>query len=258
MTDLDQMDLFQKETQFTSLQEVILVNRCQPQVREKVKKIQDTSFQNIYDLLKNSVQFTPLEKMLADILDSVSTRYSRTWSILTTESGALVWKHRVSEHGIGDNESGGSQRIFPTPTSVETEHPQAELDHLGRRKASDGIGTSHSLNLADTVRIFPTPRSSGQEKPETLIKRKGLKKAMQHNLTAVVHFFPTPTANEDACGTPDGKMQKMLGNHPEVRNQGKGTLNPDWTEWLMGFPIGYTNLEELEEPQQSKKTEPKD
>ena len=223
MTDLDQMDLFQKETQFTSLQEVILVNRCQPQVREKVKKIQDTSFQNIYDLLKNSVQFTPLEKMLADILDSVSTRYSRTWSILTTESGALVWKHRVSEHGIGDNESGGSQRIFPTPTSVETEHPQAELDHLGRRKASDGIGTSHSLNLADTVRIFPTP-----------------------------------TANEDACGTPDGKMQKMLGNHPEVRNQGKGTLNPDWVEWLMGFPIGYTNLEELEEPQQSKKTEPKD
>ena len=223
MTDLDQMDLFQKETQFTSLQEVILVNRCQPQVREKVKKIQDTSFQNIYDLLKNSVQFTPLEKMLADILDSVSTRYSRTWSILTTESGALVWKHRVSEHGIGDNESGGSQRIFPTPTSVETEHPQAELDHLGRRKASDGIGTSHSLNLADTVRIFPTP-----------------------------------TANEDACGTPDGKMQKMLGNHPEVRNQGEGTLNPDWTEWLMGFPIGYTNLEELEEPQQSKKTEPKD
>jgi hypothetical protein len=53
-------------------------------------------------------------------------------------------------------------------------------------------------------------------------------------------------------------MQKMLGNHPEVRNQGEGTLNPDWTEWLMGFPIGYTNLEELEEPQQSKKTEPKD
>ncbi len=223
MTDLDQMDLFQKETQFTSLQEVILVNRCQPQVREKVKKIQDTSFQNIYDLLKNSVQFTPLEKMLADILDSVSTRYSRTWSILTTESGALVWKHRVSEHGTGDNEFGGSQRIFPTPTTIETEHPQAELDHLGRRKASNGIGGSHSLNLADTVRMFPTP-----------------------------------TANEDACGTPNGKMQKMLGNHPEVRNQGKGTLNPDWTEWLMGFPIGYTNLEILEEPQQSKKTEPKD
>ena len=35
-------------------------------------------------------------------------------------------------------------------------------------------------------------------------------------------------------------------------------LNPDWIEWLMGYPIGYTNLEELEEPQQSKKTEPKD
>jgi len=224
MTDLDQMDLFQKETQFTSLQEVILVNRCQPQVREKVKMIQDTSFQNICDLLKNSVQFTPLEKMLADILDSVSTRYSRTWSIVTTESGALVWKHRVSEHGTGDNEFGGSQRIFPTPTSVETEHPQAELDHLGRRKASDGTGTSHSLNLADTVRIFPTPTVNDS-------KNNGSKSQRERNTIALNTFF-NPTE--------------------------QGTLNPEWVEWLMGFPIGYTSLEELKEPQQSKKTESKD
>ena len=38
--------------------------------------------------------------------------------------------------------------------------------------------------------------------------------------------WPTPTANEDAAGRPTGKMQRMLGNHPDVRSPGGGTLNP--------------------------------
>ena len=59
-------------------------------------------------------------------------------------------------------------------------------------------------------------------------------------------LFPTPTANEDACGKPTGKMQKMLGNHPEVRGSGGGVLNPAWVEWLMGVPIGFSDLKPLE------------
>ena len=56
-------------------------------------------------------------------------------------------------------------------------------------------------------------------------------------------LWPTPTANEDAAGKPTGKMQRMLGNHPDVRNSGTGTLNPQWVEWLMGFPIGFTETD---------------
>jgi len=60
-------------------------------------------------------------------------------------------------------------------------------------------------------------------------------------------YWPTPTANEDAAGTPKGKMQAMLGNHPSLRGNtpeewARGTLNPVWVEWLMGFPIGHTDL----------------
>ena len=54
-------------------------------------------------------------------------------------------------------------------------------------------------------------------------------------------MWPTPCANEDAAGRPGSKMQKMLGNHPDIRGDlTGGTLNPDWTEWLMGWPIGLT------------------
>jgi hypothetical protein len=58
--------------------------------------------------------------------------------------------------------------------------------------------------------------------------------------------WPTPTANEDACGKPTGKMQKMLGNHPDVRQENGGTLNPTWVEWLMGWPLEWTDLKPLE------------
>ncbi len=62
-------------------------------------------------------------------------------------------------------------------------------------------------------------------------------------------IWPTPKANEDAAGTPNGKMQRMLGNHPGIRGTTPeewkaGSLNPAWVEWLMGYPSGWTDLED--------------
>ena len=50
----------------------------------------------------------------------------------------------------------------------------------------------------------------------------------------------TPSANEDAAGTPRGNMQKMLGNDPVVRTMdpqrwATGVLSPAWVEHLMGW-----------------------
>lgn len=62
-------------------------------------------------------------------------------------------------------------------------------------------------------------------------------------LNSYVAMLPTPSANEDAAGRPEGNMPKMLGNSPEVRNTGTGTLNPLWVEGLMGYPFGYTDIQ---------------
>lgn len=75
--------------------------------------------------------------------------------------------------------------------------------------------------------------------------------------------WPTPTANEDAAGTPNGKMQGMLGNHPYVRGETpeewkQGSLNPDWVEWLMGWPIGWTRLESIALDERGWDTDPAD
>jgi hypothetical protein len=82
--------------------------------------------------------------------------------------------------------------------------------------------------------FFHTPNTTGLDGGSN--SRKALKKRM----------WLTPTANEDAAGKPGSKMQKMLGNDPIVRQDPNGgTLNPTWVEFLMGWPLGFTDLKPL-------------
>jgi DNA (cytosine-5)-methyltransferase 1 len=106
-------------------------------------------------------------------------------------------------------------RLWPTPTTQEVEHPQAELTETGRRKSKNGQ-TSHSLGLADAVQMWPTMTANGMGSSG---HRELLEKHV--NLGDI---------------TQDEKRQMSAGNG--------GRLNPTWVEWLMGFPLGWTDLED--------------
>jgi hypothetical protein len=71
-------------------------------------------------------------------------------------------------------------------------------------------------------------------------------------LGMAVRLWLTPTASEDAAGSIHGRMQRMLTHQvkeaePEATANG-GQLNPTWVEWLMGFPLGWTDCEHLVMP----------
>jgi hypothetical protein len=100
---------------------------------------------------------------------------------------------------------------------------------------------------------WPTPRANKVICTNQQALNRIQKTGYHGNLEEAValRMWPTPQANEDAAGTPNGKMQKMLGNHPDIRGTTKeewagGTLNPPWVEWLMGWPVGWTDLKPLE------------
>lgn len=57
----------------------------------------------------------------------------------------------------------------------------------------------------------------------------------RRNLRGCV-LFATPCRG-DATGTHGG------GNHRSLRTDVSGQLNPEWVEWLMGFPSGWSALE---------------
>jgi hypothetical protein len=107
--------------------------------------------------------------------------------------------------------------------------------------------TSEPLTSGIESGFWPTPNASdykGAGKNRKL--RDRLDYAVERGQTKKKTYWPTPCANEDAAGRPGAKMQKMLGNHPEIRgNLTGGTLSANWTEWLMGWPIGHTDLKPL-------------
>lgn len=76
------------------------------------------------------------------------------------------------------------------------------------------------------------------------------------SLANAVQMFPTPTASiattgAGLCGG-SGNYQQLKKleatgeiteeEHRNIALGNGGQLNPDWVEWLMGFPIGWTSL----------------
>jgi hypothetical protein len=164
---------------------------------------------------------------------------------------------------------GAVAKMWPTPTTQEAEHPNAELTKTGRRKTKDK-NTSHSLGLADAARTWPTPQARDHRigTPERY-KGDQSQKGRRSNLNGAAALFPTPTvplgggersaeragtgnlhymARKGRLPTPDAGAAKGRGEASAAqRHRLGGSLNADWVEWLMGFPVGWTNLTESRE-----------
>jgi hypothetical protein len=86
---------------------------------------------------------------------------------------------------------------------------------------------------------FPTPTVHGN------YNRRGASEKSGDGLaTFVVRRVPTPTAHDAKdTGTAPSEGQR---NTPCLAYQVGGKLNPPWVEWLMGWPVGWTDLKPLE------------
>jgi DNA (cytosine-5)-methyltransferase 1 len=66
-------------------------------------------------------------------------------------------------------------------------------------------------------------------------------------LASAVRLWPTPNAGSPNWG---GTIQEWGGSKNWVRKEmpelAGGALNPMWVEWLMGWPLGWTDLNPLE------------
>ena len=154
------------------------------------------------------------------------------------------------------------QQMWPTPTTKGYGHgSEGQYQNL-YKKMVDGIISQEDLEVMTKTKMenhrsykkmtemWPTPRA--RDFKDGYVVPPSVKKGSRtHTLgTKVVEeaMWPTPTANEDAAGRPNGKMQRMLGNDPNIRGKTlkeweKGSLNPDWVEWLMGYDRGWTDLD---------------
>lgn len=108
---------------------------------------------------------------------------------------------------------------WPTPTCAD-----AFTDKL--KSSQQQEGSMHSVNLSQAVKMWPTPAASEMRTmdKEQLIERREKAKAKAKN---------------------GNGFGLNLGNAMTMEGEVGGQLNPDWVEWLMGWPIGWTSMEPL-------------
>jgi hypothetical protein len=137
-----------------------------------------------------------------------SDEFSETWPRWGSMRNGECWERQTAELRTNEIESG----LWPTPNCIGY-RSDGELLLLSRKL------DSHAEYLAMTTRACNSKRE---------------------------RFWPTPTV----CGNYNRKGASASsgdGLHTAVQKSGSlGQLNPDWVEWLMGWPIGLTDLKPLE------------
>jgi hypothetical protein len=90
--------------------------------------------------------------------------------------------------------------------------------------------------------MWPTPKASADKYARPRENDGG-------DLQAAVVEWRTPQARDgDQRGPSLPQKRVEQGHSVSVHNQIGGQLNPTWVEWLMGFPLGWTDLEDSGTP----------
>lgn len=98
--------------------------------------------------------------------------------------------------------------------------------------------------------LWPTPRANDPQKRGNFDLHNS-----RNGLPAAVKKWPTPRAQDGRkeTRTPEGAAREVSRNKgPDLGAVAGGQLNPDWVEWLMGFPIGWTALKSWATPSSRK------
>jgi hypothetical protein len=92
-----------------------------------------------------------------------------------------------------------------------------------------------SIRLQDQIKHenFPTPDCSDRRSA----------KSKQQGLSNYIKNFPTPNARDSSRNTSPkhDRLPDVLGSNSKT-----GQLNPQWVDWLMGYPVGWTDLKDSE------------
>jgi len=158
-------------------------------------------------------------------LDGESTSFSGTWPKAGTMRNGVCWERTTPELPTSASASG----FWPTPRAEERGQYQRDRGEIGKERAT----------LTGSVKVwFPTPRATsggGRISPDA--------KDHRLNLVERIKMLPTPTT-QDAKNNGSPSQQTKRNTVPLNAVVG-GALNPQFVEWLMGWPLNWTSTERL-------------
>ena len=200
-------------------------------------------------------------------------RRKRIWIKATSQdperSGCLHGEHeegRVQVREQRESGSRGGERVSRNSQDVaDSKHDGLDEGPNPRRIKETTYNKGkwgpklQTGNLRDAV-MWPTPDTQNHRDGSKLRKDNNLDQGGRHGVSlhhAVDHaekMWPTPTKSDHKGSGPtmvrkDGKLRGDRLDYATERNSDGsptgGQLNPNWVEWLLGWPIGWTDLKPL-------------
>ena len=237
---MTQMDLFQTAT--SSQQDTHASHFHLPGSAE-AQKMTDISGHTFFPLLKPSDPLGAFSRMFMGMSLWASTRCYLTWKGKATPQGRTLFQLVPQTHLTDETESGSSDEMWPTPLAQEAKHGTVTEWEM----TTDHAATKNSLRVQVAKAMWPTPTVQDSNKAT-----KKWRDDHQNNLTAAVFnpekLWPTPSAPNAKGAVQDRFYGSETYRHnldEAVRtHKYDGQLNPQWVEWLMGYPEGWTDLED--------------
>jgi len=202
---MTQMNLFQ--TAKSSPQDTHANPLVSPGLEEE-QKTTDISGQKYFPLLKQNDPLGQFSKTFMATSLWVSMKCFLIWKGKATPQGRLLFQLLPLTHPTEGIEFGSSDEIWPTPIA-STGGPYK--NHKGDNKKVPSSGNP----LATAVAMWPTPRARDW-------KMSG------------------DVANWKESNIGDTCLRRAVAEQEES----VGSLNPQWVEWLMGYPAEWTALED--------------
>jgi hypothetical protein len=170
-----------------------------------------------------------------EVLPSSSVTLPR-WGM--TRNGH-VSAHPTAERPINVTASG----LWPTPNVPNGGRSCAHVTEWSESgKTAYHNGKKVQVGLEHAAKYWPTPTVCGNNQAP----KDGTKRGT--GLATAAKTWPTPTVNDSKNSTlPPSQI-----NHDNIPGAllrdgetAGGQLNPTWVEWLMGWPLGWTDLKPL-------------
>jgi hypothetical protein len=175
------------------------------------------------------------------------------WGMM--RSGVL-WERITSPHRTAETESG----FLPTPRSGDVADKAGSNAKLknGRLVRESGQNFSVSLATIAARNMWPTPQAHKTTQSGEIVNADGTEwdglskphskttgRPITTALADALAIWPTPTChNAKECDAPSEANR----NTPTLCHLARGGdktqpthLNPKWVEWLMGWPLGWTD-----------------
>jgi len=201
---MNQMDLFQT---VTSSQQDTPANHFHSQGSAEAVKMTDISGRTYFPLFKEKDPLGAFSRMFMGMSLWASTRCYLTWRGKATPQGRSLFQLVPQTHLTDETEFGLSPEMWATPSAADS---------------NGTTGGNQNKSLRTDVQMWPTPAARDYKGANGYERTK---KKLENGERAQMGQLPNAVMMEE------GK-------------QISGSLNPQWVEWLMGYPEGWTDLED--------------